>query len=151
MDVFKSHKPHGAIFDSGTSAFAEPAAPYAKFSSSVKCAVDFYGAVGLIHYHDVRMFAKTREEAPDVYKKASPVTDARKDAPPILILHGTADDAVNVSQSETLAAALQGVGAPHELIIIPGAPHTFHLENVPGHDLRPLVFGFFDKNLKVRN
>ena len=126
----------------------DPAGPYAEFSSSVKCAVDFYGAVDLIHYHDVKMFAKTREEAPEIYRKASPTTYARKDAPPILILHGTADDTVNVSQSETLAAALKSVGAPHELVVIPGAPHTFHLENVPGRDLRPVVMGFFDKHLK---
>ncbi len=126
----------------------EPAGPCGEFSSSVKCAVDFYGAVDLLNYHDVKMFAKTREEAPDIYKKASPVTYARKDAPPILILHGTADETVNVSQSETLAAALQAAGAPHELMIIPGAPHTFHLENVPGRDLRPQVLGFLDKHLK---
>ena len=90
-----------------------------------------------------------REEAPDVYKKASPVSYAYQEAQPILILRGTADDTVNVSQSETLAAALKRVGAPHELVVIPGAPHTFHLENVPGRDLRPLVLGFFDKHLKT--
>lgn len=126
----------------------EPAGPYAEFSSSVKCAVDFYGAVDLINYHDVKMFAKTREEAPELYKKASPVTYARKDSPPILILHGTADDTVNISQSETLAAALKAATAPHELVLIPDAPHTFHLESVPGRDLRPLVIGFLDKHLK---
>ena len=127
----------------------EPSGPYGEFSSSVKCAVDFYGAVDLLNYHDVKMFAKTRAEAPEIYKKASPITYTYKDAPPILILHGTADDTVNVSQSETLAAALKKAGAPHELVIIPDAPHTFHLESVPGRDLRPLVIGFLDKHLKA--
>ena len=126
----------------------EPAGPYAEYSSSVKCAVDFYGAVDLINYHDVKMFAKTREEAPDIYRKASPVTYARKDSPPILILHGAANDTVNVSQSESLAAVLKKANASHELVIIPDAPHTFHLESVPGRDLRPLVIGFFNKHLK---
>ncbi len=126
----------------------DPAGPYAEYSTRVSCAVDFYGAVDLLNYHDVKMFAKTREEAPEIYKKASPVTYAYKEAPPVLMLHGTGDDTVNVSQSETLAAALKAVGAPHELIVIPDAPHTFHLESIPGHDLRPVVLGFFDRNLK---
>jgi acetyl esterase/lipase len=50
----------------------EPGGSYAEFSSSVKCAADFYGAVGLLNYHDVKMFAKTREEAPEIYRNASP-------------------------------------------------------------------------------
>ncbi len=126
----------------------DPAGPYSEFSSRVQCAIDFYGAVDLMKYHDMKMFAKTREEASELYKKASPISYVYPESPPILILHGTADETVNVSQSETLAAALKKVNAKFELEIIPDAPHTFHLENIPGHDLRPLVFGFLDRYLK---
>ena len=70
----------------------------------MQCAVDFYGAVDLLNYHDMKMFLKTREEAPEQYRQASPITYAHKDAAPLLIVHGTADGTVTLSQSETLAA-----------------------------------------------
>ena len=125
----------------------DPKGPYVEFSSRVQCAVNFYGAVDLMNYHDMKMFAKTREEAPELYRKASPVTYAHKAAAPLLIVHGTADDVVDVSQSKALAAALQKAGAPHELVIIPNAPHTFDLQPRQ-RDLRPLVLGFFNEHLK---
>lgn len=124
----------------------EPEEPYGEYPSTVRCAVDLYGAVDLINYHDVKMFARTRAEDPGIYHKASPLSYVRKDEPPVLILHGTMDKVVNVSQSETLSAAMDKAGAPHELVIIPGAPHTFDLQSFI--DLRPKAFGFFDKCLK---
>ncbi len=124
----------------------DPAGPYPEFPASVKCAVDFYGAVDLMNYHDMKMFAKTREEAPELYKKGSPVTYVDSKDAPMLIVHGTADDTVPLSQSETLAAALKTAGVEHELVVIPDAPHTFHLE-LKDRDLRPLVLGFFSKHL----
>ena len=124
----------------------DPAGPYAEFPATVKCAVDFYGAVDLMNYHDMKMFAKTRAEAPELYIKASPITYVDAKDPPMLLVHGTADETVPLSQSETLAAALKVAGVKHELVIIPNAPHTFHLEPKE-RDLRPLVLGFFDKNL----
>jgi acetyl esterase/lipase len=116
-------------------------------SSAVSCAVDFYGAVDLMNYHDMKMFNRTRAEAPELYVKASPVTYARKDAPPILLVHGTADAVVPVRQSQTLDAALTKVGAEHQFVIVPDAPHTFNLQPKQ-RDLRPLVFEFFAKHLK---
>jgi acetyl esterase/lipase len=121
--------------------------PNGGVSSTVSCAVDFYGAVDLMNYHDMKMFNKTRAEAPELYTKASPVTYARKDAPPILLVHGTADAVVPATQSRALDAALTKAGAQHELVIVPDAPHTFHLQPKQ-RDLRPLVFDFFAKNLK---
>jgi acetyl esterase/lipase len=124
--------------------------PNGGVSSAVSCAVDFYGAVDLMNYHDMKMFNKTRAEAPELYTKASPVTYARKDAPPILLVHGTADAVVPATQSQALDAALTKVGAQHELVIVPDAPHTFHLQPKQ-RDLRPLVFDFFAKNLKGKS
>ena len=118
-----------------------------EISARVQCAVDFYGAVDLPNYHDMKMFARTRAEAPELYDKASPVTYVDKADSPILIVHGSADETVALSQSETLAAALKKAGVEHEFVVIPGAPHTFHLQPKQ-RDLRPLVFGFFDKHLK---
>lgn len=124
----------------------DPSGPYAEFPATVKCAVDFYGAVDLMNYHDMKMFAKTREEAPELYKKGSPVTYVDDKDAPMLLVHGTADETVPLSQSETLAAALKRAGVEHQLVIIPGAPHTFDLEPKE-RDLRPLVLDFFEKHL----
>jgi dipeptidyl aminopeptidase/acylaminoacyl peptidase len=68
---------------------------------------------------------------------------------PMLILHGTADTTVNVKQSELFAAKLKEAGAEHELVIIPDAPHTFHLQPKQ-RDLRPAVLGFLDRHLKPK-
>ena len=124
----------------------DPAAPLAEFSAHVRCAVDFYGAVDLMNYHDMKMFAKTRAEAPELYRKASPVTYVDAKDAPILMVHGTADETVPLSQSETLAAALKAAGVEHELIVVPGGPHTFYLES-KDLDLRPQVLGFLRKHL----
>ena len=124
----------------------DPAEPYGDVSARVACAVDLYGAVDLMNYHDMKMFAKTREEAPELYRKASPLTYAKAQAAPMLIIHGTADETVALSQSETLTAALKKAGADVELVVIPDAPHSFDLQP-PQRDLRPLVFAFFDKHL----
>ncbi len=125
----------------------DPVGPYAEFSCRVQCAVDLYGPAELTEYHDVKWLGKTRAEAPELYRTASPTTYADKCDPPLLILHGTADKTVDLKQSRLFAAALQKAGAEHDLVIVEGAPHTFHLQPKQ-RDLRPLVLGFFDKHLK---
>jgi acetyl esterase/lipase len=125
-----------------------PEGPYGNFSCEVQCGVDMYGIASMAEWHDSVMFAKSNEEAPELYTAASPTTYARADSPPLLILHGTADKTVDVSQSEKFAAALKAVGAPYEMEIIPDAPHSFSLE-LKDRDLRPVVLGFFDKYLKA--
>ena len=127
----------------------DPVGPYGEFSCRVQCAVDLYGPADLLEYHDVKMLGKTRAEAPELYRAASPTTYVDKSDPPILILHGTADTTVGVKQSELFAAALKQAGVEHELVIVEGAPHTFHLQPKQ-RDLRTLVLGFFDKHLKGR-
>lgn len=125
----------------------DPAGPYGEFSCRVQCAVDLYGPTDLLARGDTKMLGKTRTEAPELYRAASPTTYVDKNDPPILILHGTADKTVDLKQSELFAAALKQAGAEHELVIIEGAPHTFHLQPKQ-RDLRPLVIGFFDRHLK---
>jgi acetyl esterase/lipase len=131
----------------GPDAKLDPPAPYGEFSTRVKCAVDLYGPAELVRDHS--MFGRSRAEAPELYRQASPVTHATSDDPPMLLLHGTADTTVPVAQSEQLAAALKKAGIQHELIIVEGAPHSFHLEPKQ-RDLRPAVLGFFDRHLKSK-
>ena len=121
--------------------------PPGEGSCQIQCGVDLYGPVLWFTQRDLSMFRKSREEAPELYKAASPLTHVDKNDPPVLILHGTADKTVAVADSEALAAAMKAAGAEHQLVIVPDAPHSFHLEPKQ-RDLRPLVLGFFDKHLK---
>jgi acetyl esterase/lipase len=124
-----------------------PEGPYGDLSCEVQCGVDMYGIANMAEWHDSVMFAKTNEEAPELYKMASPLTYVRADSAPILILHGTADKTVDVSQSEKFAEALKAKGATYEVEIVPDAPHSFSLQPKE-KDLRPLVLAFFDRYLK---
>jgi len=62
---------------------------------------------------------------PDLARQASPVTHASAGAPPVLLMHGAADDLVPPAQSVRLAEALRAAGAPVELELVPGATHMW--------------------------
>jgi len=125
----------------------EPEEPMAGVGTQVRCAIDFYGALDLPNYHDMKMFQETRQENPEVYRKASPVTYVSAGDVPLLIVHGTADETVPLSQAQTMADALKAAGVEYQLEIVPEAPHTFYLVS-KARDFRPLVFEFLDKHLK---
>jgi acetyl esterase/lipase len=127
----------------------DPPGPYGEYSCRVICGVDLYGPAELLTWRDLVMIGKTRAEAPEIYRIASPINYVRSNSPPLLIIHGTGDKTVPVKQSELFAAALQKAGATHELIIVPGAPHSFDLQPSQ-RDLRPAVLGFFDKYLGIQ-
>jgi len=67
------------------------------------------------------------EEAPELWREASPISWVTPDAPPFLLIHGEADGVVPVEHSLAMAQALEEVGAEVELLLIPGAGHEFHL------------------------
>ncbi len=116
-------------------------------STRVRCAVDLYGVADLMNYHDMKMFLKTREEDPESYRRASPIGYCDAGDAPVLLIHGTGDEVVDVSQSRTFAAALAAGGVDHELIEIPDAPHTFDLDYEP-FDVKAAVFRFLDRHLE---
>ena len=145
----------------------------------IVCGIDFYGAVDLMTYHDMKMFAKTREEAPELYRKGSPTSYVRKNAPPLLMIHGTGDETVKVEQSQVLRSKLENAGNPcpeytinnqeevdalkakmagnrHALVLIPNAPHTFDLavsmkrDGPVMMDITDLVFAWLDQHLKPK-
>ncbi|GAA3403481.1 MULTISPECIES: alpha/beta hydrolase [Pseudarthrobacter] len=66
-------------------------------------------------------------DAPDKAKAASPLTYVHPDAPPFLLVHGTADRFVPVAQSASLTEALESAGAAVELLLIEDADHMWQL------------------------
>ena len=127
----------------------DPARPYSEYSCKVQCAVDLYGPIDLLSYKDLPMFGKSRAQAPELYREASPTTYVSVQTPPVQILHGTADKSVSIEQSQLFARALQKAGAPVVFETVEGAPHTFHLQPKQ-RDLRHLVIGFFDQHLRAK-
>ena len=68
--------------------------------------------------------------------ETQPIHFARADAPPMLLLHGTADTVVRPYNSQRLAAALAGLGAPVELKLYAGKSHIDTIKS-----LSPLLRG----------
>jgi acetyl esterase/lipase len=62
---------------------------------------------------------------PDLAREASPVSHASAAAPPVLLMHGDADDLVPPAQSIRLAGALRAAGSAVELELVPGATHMW--------------------------
>jgi len=56
-------------------------------------------------------------------RDTQPISFVRADAPPMLLMHGTADTVVRPRNSERLAAALTRAGATAELKLYPGKSH----------------------------
>ena len=56
-------------------------------------------------------------------KDISPYTHVRKGLPPVLLLHGTADEQVSFAQSPRFCDALKAAGDPCELFVVPGGRH----------------------------
>lgn len=56
-------------------------------------------------------------------KQLSPVEQVRRDMPPFLLIHGTADPLVPFSQSRTMCDRMKAAGASCELYAVQGAGH----------------------------
>lgn len=67
----------------------------------------------------------TPEQDEQKWRWASPVNHVTAGGPPVLLLHGTADDSVPPSQSVDFARLYREAGANAEVGLLPGAPHAF--------------------------
>jgi acetyl esterase/lipase len=75
---------------------------------------------------EAQLLGARAQSVPDLARQASPVTHASAAAPPVLLMHGAADDLVPPAQSLRLAQALRAAGAAVELELVPGATHMWH-------------------------
>lgn len=71
---------------------------------------------------------------------------------PILVLHGTADTAIPMSQFASLAEQLETAGVEHEMITYSGAPHAFTVFGSPRYreDADNKSWASFTQFLSVR-
>ena len=132
---------------------------YPGISDKVSACVDMYGITNLLtrkvadkkgtptdELKEHRLFSKDRNEAPAMWRNASPVNYIDKNSPPTLIFHGTKDKTVDRDQSKELFAALQKAGVPSELEMVEGAGHAWALKT-DDFDFRSKVIDFFNKYL----
>jgi len=64
----------------------------------------------------------------EVFRKASPIAQVHPDAPPFLIVHGSADTVIPVEQARSFVERLRAVSrSPVGFIELPGAGHGFDM------------------------
>lgn len=122
-------------------------------SSRVSCVVDFCGPSDFTRI--LRLPGGAAPEAvtallggPLEQKRAeaiaaSPVTHATRDDPPFLIVHGTQDTTVPISQAEVLYQRLKQAGVDVTFVKIEGGGH-----GIGGAEIQNRVQAFFDKHLR---
>lgn len=113
---------------------------FADADTSVAACVALYGVYDFLNRHRTRpdwpviprAVMKARpEDDPERYRAASPIDLVRPDAPPFLVVHGTHDSLVPPAEGRHFAEALAAVGAPVELLEVPGAQHGFDAVSSP--------------------
>jgi len=120
----------------------------------IKAVVDIYGPVDLTteygreHPLVTSFLAKSYEESPQLYVEASPVHYLDRADPPTLILQGTSDDLVPVSQSVNLKSSLDSLGVSSELYCLPLWPHTMDIVQRVNDFTVKKMEDFFEKYLK---
>lgn len=136
---------------------------YADMSDSVRCAVECFGPADMCTLFD-QWIPKDNAPVPDdapaiarglcgnqdpqiVMKAMSPyhIAKANADYPPILMLHGDADELVPYDQGTVMYEKYLEVGADVQFIRITGAPHedSFWSREVHAH-----ILAFLDQHLK---
>lgn len=89
-------------------------------------------------------------DAPDEYRRQSPMTYVRDIATPVLILHSEHDLRCPIEQSEELFIALRLLGKEVEYVRFPGESHELTRSGAPKHRIErfEILLDFFDRHLK---
>jgi acetyl esterase/lipase len=69
-------------------------------------------------------------ESADLARRLSPIGYVRKDVPPVLSIHGTADETVPYEHAVNLTKALRDAGADAEMISVPNGQHPLSKEQM---------------------
>ena len=93
-----------------------------------------------------KLLGATVREVPDLAKDASALFQISKDDPPFLIMHGSEDPGVPLSQSITFHDALQKAGVKSQFVIVKGAGHGG--KEFQSDTVKNSVVAFFNRTLK---
>jgi dipeptidyl-peptidase-4 len=91
----------------------------------------------------------TPAENPDGYRETSVFTALPNLKPPLLLVHGMADDNVLFTNSTSLMAAMQAQGKQFRLMTYPGGKHGLSTRAMTDHVDR-LIVEYFDEMVKNR-
>ncbi|MCX6226326.1 MAG: alpha/beta hydrolase [Bacteroidia bacterium] len=123
-------------------------------SHRIKAVVDIYGPVDLTTEYArnqtlvTSFIAHSFKETPELYRQASPINYLDKTDPPTMILHGTSDELVPISQSDMLKALLDSLGVPNVYYRVPLWPHTMDIVKRVNDFSQLKMSDFFEKYLK---
>ncbi|MFA5816713.1 MAG: alpha/beta hydrolase [Bacteroidales bacterium] len=123
-------------------------------SHRIKAVVDIYGPVDLTTEYArnqitvTSFIAHSFEEAPELFREASPIYYLDKNDPPTMILHGTSDDLVPISQSDLLKERLDSLGVPNVYYRVPLWPHGMDIVKRVNNYSQLKMNDFFEKYLK---
>jgi dipeptidyl aminopeptidase/acylaminoacyl peptidase len=118
--------------------------------TKVAAVINFYGITDVedqVQGANMRKYAATwlpdQQGRLEIARKLSPITYVRKDVPPILTIHGNADETVPYEHGVQLTRVLRDAGADAEMISVPNGPHGFPIEKM--NQLYPQIFDFLRK------
>jgi acetyl esterase/lipase len=87
-----------------------------------------YGHDGLVQVLEERIMKGSREEIPEAWDRASPITRVGATAPPFFVVHGDCDTLVPVGEAREFVKALhEKTRAPLAYAELGGAQHAFEL------------------------
>lgn len=112
----------------------------------IQAVVNLYGPTDRVWA--ARRFGDLEKEKEEELKKISPAYWVTGSSPPVMTLHGTEDNVVDIGHAYQLDKAMKKAGATHELIVVEGGKHSFMLLSETG-DFRDPVIRFFDTHLKA--
>ena len=122
-------------------------------TAEVQGVVDIYGPTDFTveglrdHKSIANLMGLSYDEATIAYEKASPINYVSKNGPPTLIFHGTIDNLVPVSQSDTLNRRLETLGVPVSYHRIKGWPHAMDVSVEVNDYLKYYMEAFFEKQI----
>jgi acetyl esterase/lipase len=117
--------------------------------AKVEAVVNFYGITDVAdqlsgpHMQDYAVtWVPEQQGRIALAERVSPMTYVRKDLPPILTIHGDADDTVPYEHGVKLTKALRDAGADAELVSVPQGAHGFPKgteDEIYEHDIWPFL------------
>ena len=124
------------------------------FRHRIKAVVNSYGPSDLTTEFSrtnstvTDFLAHSYAEAPALFREASPIQYLDKNDPPTMILHGTSDQIVPISQSDELKARLDSLGVPNVYYKVPLWPHTMEIIQRVNVYSEQKMSDFFEQYLK---